>query len=403
MSSHNAAPVVTRPESALLLCCARTQMNAEKTEQLRALLREDLDWAYLLETAQCQGVIPLLYQHLHALCPEMVPEHHLERLRTGFHNNARHSLAFTAELCRILRMFEAHGIAALPFKGPVLAAAVYGNLALRQFGDLDILVHKQDILHAKELLVTQGYRLKHALTSKQEQTLLKYGCQLCLMHDAGTVVELHWAFVQRYFTFPLDPEPLWDRAKPISWGSTAILNLAPEDLLLFLCVHGTKHCWERVAWICDVAELLRVHQDLAWDVVMAQADALGSRRMLLLGLFLAGKWLGAPLPEAIWQRVQADQTVRGLAVRVGDRLFREGEISGAVKCFFHLRARERLRDRIRYSVRYFPPYFRRRAYPPNELDRQWLPLPSAFSFLYYGLRPIRLLIQYGPGFSKYFR
>jgi hypothetical protein len=88
---------------------------------------------------------------------------------------------------------------------------------------------------------------------------------------------------------------------------------------------------------------------------------------------------------------------------VGDHLFREDEISGAVKCFFHLRARERLRDRIRYSVRYFPPYFCRRVHLPNEMDRQWLPLPSAISFLYYGLRPIRLLIQYGPGFSKYFR
>ena len=32
------------------------------------------------------------------------------------------------------------GIAAIPYKGPVLAAAVYGNLALRTFSDLDILV-----------------------------------------------------------------------------------------------------------------------------------------------------------------------------------------------------------------------------------------------------------------------
>ena len=401
MPHHNATTFVTRPETALLLCCARTQMDAESAEHVRVLLREDLDWAYLFELAWRQGLIPLLYQHLDALGPEGVPDRHLERLRTGFHNNARHSLAFTAELCCTLKMFESHGIAALPFKGPVLAAAVYGNLALRQFGDLDILVHKQDVLRATELLVTQGYRPQHEMTAAQARTFLKYGCQHSLLHGNGTVVELHWAFTQRYFTFPLDPESVWNRAKPVSLSGTAVLNLSPEDLLLFLCVHGAKHCWERLAWVCDVAELLRVHPGMAWDAVMAQARVLGSTRMLWLGLFLAGAWLGAPLPEAIWQRVQADPTVRALAAQVDAQLFQEPELPNAVRCFFHLRSRERLRDRIRYCVRYFPSYFRRQVLPPNERDREWCSLPASFSFLYYGLRPIRLLIQYGPGFLKH--
>ena len=399
MMSHNGATLVTRPERALLLCCARTQMDAEKTEQLRALLREDLDWAYLLETAWRHGTMPLLYWHLNALCPEAVPDRHLERLRTGFHNNARHSLAFTAELCRILQVFEAHGIAALPFKGPVLAAAVYGNLALRQFGDLDILVHQQDILRAQELLVTQGYRLKRQSVSDQENR------QCCLVHDNGTVVELHWGFTQRYFAFPLDPRPLWNRAKPISLGGTSLLNLSPEDLLLILCVHGAKHCWERLEWICGVAELLHRHQDIAWEAVMVQASALGVMRMLLLGLFLASEWLEVTLPKAIGQRVQADPTVRALAAQVGEQLFRENRISNATKRFFHIRMRERLRDRIQYCVGYSSPYayrFCRRVLIPNERDREWVSLPASLSLLYYGLRPIRLLRQYGLGLPKHF-
>jgi hypothetical protein len=46
----------------------------------------------------------------------------------------------------------------VPYKGPVLAAAVYGHLSLRQIRDLDILVHPSEVRPAGELLISQGYR-----------------------------------------------------------------------------------------------------------------------------------------------------------------------------------------------------------------------------------------------------
>jgi hypothetical protein len=57
----------------------------------------------------------------------------------------------------------------------------------------------------------------------------------------------------------LDPKSLWERLEPIDLVGTAVLGLPLEDVLLFLCLHGFKHGWERVGWICDVTELLRVH------------------------------------------------------------------------------------------------------------------------------------------------
>ena len=37
-------------------------------------------------------------------------------------------------------------------------------------------------------------------------------------------------------------------------------NLSLENLLLVRCAHGSKHLWERLGWICDVAELIRVRK-----------------------------------------------------------------------------------------------------------------------------------------------
>src|SRR5712692_1266149 len=126
-----------RPEDVLLLYCARTRLDSGKAERLRALLNEKLDWLYLCETAMQHGMAPLVYCHLNTVAPEAVPVTWREFLRILIEDNARRALGLTARLFRVLEIFEANGILAVPYKGPALAALVYGNLALREFVDLD--------------------------------------------------------------------------------------------------------------------------------------------------------------------------------------------------------------------------------------------------------------------------
>src|SRR5437762_4085724 len=132
----------TGPEAELLLACARTTIDNRTAERIRILLREDLDWSYLFEKAHQNCIMPLLYWNLNAACAEAVPNDVLNQLRAYFQGHARHNLFRTSELLNLLRLLDEHEIPALPFKGPILAALVYGNISLRQFGDLDILVHK---------------------------------------------------------------------------------------------------------------------------------------------------------------------------------------------------------------------------------------------------------------------
>jgi len=98
-----------------------------------------------------------LYRSLSRNAPELVSKANLERLRGDFRSNVQRNLLLTAELLRLLDLFAVHGIAAAPFKGPVLAASAYEDLSLRQFSDLDVLVNRRDILKAEGLLASQGY------------------------------------------------------------------------------------------------------------------------------------------------------------------------------------------------------------------------------------------------------
>jgi hypothetical protein len=394
----------SRPETELLLCCARTDRSSETVARIETLLQERVDWEHLLRTAHRHGIAPLLYWHLDTTRLDCVPESALARLRDHSRANGLRNLFLTRELLRILKEFKVHRIPAVPYKGPTLAASVYGNLALREFYDLDILVHQHDVPKAKEVLASIGYQARYRLTSTQEAAFLRSQHEHPFRrHDGKCVVELQWRIAERHF-FPLDTERLWERLDRIPLGYNTVLNLSSEDMLLILCVHGAMHAWERLEWICDVAELIRVRrEDIGWEQLMAQANAVGGERMLLLGLFLASELLGAALPEKVSQRVRADPTVKALAQQIREQLFRDIKrpagflegYEGATTAFpLYLKVRERLPDKIRYCIRTVTAL--------TGEDWELLPLPRFLFPFYYILRMIRLTGKYGPKILKRF-
>lgn len=365
-----------RAEDQLLLCCARTQMDADHAEFLRGLLRQEVDWVYLFLAALQHGMVPLLYRNLNATCPEEVPAETLEDLRDHFAVAAARNRSLWDELLRLLKLLEARGISAVPFKGPALAALAYGDVTLRQFGDLDILVRPGHAVQARELLLAAGYR--DSLTGDQAAAYLRSrgAYNYKLLRDEGRLpVELHWAVTSRDNAFPLDLERVWQRLEPITVQGESFLHFDREDLLLVLCQHGSKHKWKRLDWICDIAELLRVSPQMDWGSVLDRACQLGCRRMLFLGLWLTEDLLGVTLPADISRRMQADPAMPLLVTQIREYLFHDAEQLAADRKWhrFRYRVRERLRDRMLYYYYDFTSRLRRTLtrttarvrYPPS--------------------------------------
>jgi Uncharacterised nucleotidyltransferase len=377
------------PHAELLLTCARVQLDEAHTQQLRSLLAyPQLDWDRLLALAARHSLLPLLARHLSALASDTIPTGVLERLRAYQQAIALRNLGLSGELVRVLRLFDEHRIPALPFKGPTLGEFAYGNPALREFGDLDLLLRPRDVPRARSHLADQGYRPQYSLTPAQEAAYLRSLRQIALEKPAGGVVELHAALSPRAFAFPLDLAALWPRRCIVKLTGQPVAAPGAEDLLLILCMHGAKHLWKSLGWICDVAELLRVQPALNWEQVRREARRLGSERLLGLGVQLAERVLQAPLPPDVSREAQRDATARALADRVLEHLFDEAEWrpGGWESAAFHLRLRERRRDGVRYCLSLL--------LAPTLADWTALPLPSPLAFLYYGVRPVRLLRKY---------
>jgi hypothetical protein len=373
------------PEAQLVLCCARVNGTAKTAGQIRALLEQDLDWGRVQRWASRHGVLPLLYRHLRATCPEAVPHTFLDQLRDYFLRNTSHNLFLADKLLQLLQVFREHDILVIPYKGPVLTALAYGHLGLREFCDLDLLVREEDLPKAAELLLARGFRLTVSLPRGLEAACVREAGELPLLHPDGTFVELHASLLRRDFHFPLDRRSLESQLRRVALVGSDVLTFSPEHQLLFLCAHGAKHLWVSLGWICDIAELLRVEPGLNWDWLFARAEALRAERMLFIGLLLSRDLLQGALPEEVVRRARADSTARALAGQVSRRLFQESDRApgGLESAIFHLRAREQPRDGIRYCLAL--------ALVPHFADWAHLSLPPLLSYLYYLVRPLRLV------------
>jgi hypothetical protein len=238
----------------------------------------------------------LLFYHLRTLPPEFLPADGFIQLSDYFQHNIKRNLVLTGEMLKLLKLFEASGIHAIPWKGPSLAASVYGDIGLREFVDLDFLVQREQVAPARDVLISQGYRPDYQLTGSWEEAFLRYQCEHVFYHEENReIVEIQWAIVPRYFSLPMDYNRLWERLEPVSFNSNQAMTLSAEDLLLVLCIHGSKHAWQRLEWICGVAELARAKKEINWARVMERAAQVRARRMLLLGVLLAGDLLDADI------------------------------------------------------------------------------------------------------------
>jgi hypothetical protein len=390
MTETSQAVATLRPEWQLLLATARVSLEPDRADRVRALLRQPLDWPWLLDMAAGHATTALLARHLTQAAPNAVPADVLSSLRDWSHDNACRNLYMTGELFRTLSLFAARGVRVVPFKGPTLAAQVYGNLVLRRFVDLDLLVAPADLPRARALLAELGYHSLLSLAPAEEDAYLATVGQMPFVNEGETcMVELHARIAPRDFHFPLGLASLWPRLGSVSLMGREVCTLSGEDLLLVLCAHGAKHGWRCLGWVCDVAELLRTGHALDWPAVHAEARGLHCERLLLLGLLLAHDVLQAPVPQRLLRRARAAATVRALAAAVIRRLPHDGGVPalGLRNALFQLRARERLRDGVRYALSL--------ALTPTVADWTAVRAPASLSFVHYLLRPLRLAGKYG--------
>ncbi len=366
-----------------MLCCARTFITPQTKFRIKEIATQGLDWQAFLQLVALHGVRPLVHQSLHAICWEALPEAARQELSQFYSANSTKNRLLAGELLHLLQLFESEHILALPFKGPVLAAVSYGDLALREFTDLDILIRERDVPTAREILSNQGYR------SNAASTIVTRDVNVDELRSAATgiSVELHWQFSPRRFVPTIVAEDVWKGIETRVILGREVWSFSAQDMFLFLAAHGAKHNWSSLKWVCDLAEFLRSNPEFDWTQLFKRAEALGAGRTCRLGIYLAAELLEAEVPASVASQVRADRQVTYLAEDVRRRIQEPQDVDTISSQIFNLRLKERLRDKIRYV------FLQGTQYSGEE--ERFVPLPPKLSFLYIFVRPIWLLRRYG--------
>jgi hypothetical protein len=379
------AVVAKSPEMEVLAICARLELSESEVSEISKLLSSGIDIKLLGDLAARHRLTSFLERFCRQH-PTMVPTEFEVSLRNRVRLLGIRNLGMVAELIRIVDLLAENSIPAVPYKGPVLTEQLYGTVAMRPMQDLDILIMREDLPRIEALLTDMGYESSHTLSGfgKWYKDRTAHHAAWRRRRD-DMLVELHWGVARDTMAFQPDVPGLIARAGEIEWRGRTVRQIDPEEMFIFLCVHGTGHRWAALEWLMMVAELCRQMPSLDWGRLRAYAQATGVRRELHLSVILLVEILDAQVPDELFDEACDDRAATRLARQcTSDFTSARSTIGQLRKFLFMVALKARLRDKIRcvlvegLEILIFP-----LIYP----DRSLSPLVACLSLM---TRPFRL-------------
>lgn len=361
------------PAARLLVACAAGRKPST----------EGVDWPEFLELSARHGMRALAHRALdHGGAP--VPAEAARSLWLASVERQRCNAILSLELARVAWALEANGIACIPFKGPTLSLAAYGDTGLREFGDLDVLVHSCDVEAAQHTLGALGYRPEYPIPDHAQRALVHAHkhYDIVLRGAAGNLVELHW---RTDADFPVEqPHDSWWESRPrVMLAGHAMRSFTASELMLVLLIHGSKHHWASLHWLADIAAL-NEREPIDWTWIRERAGQLHCLRRAALGTRLARDLLGAgiaPMP------CEDDPRIARLATRLAAEIFApEAEAGASTLLARNLTLFDTLHGQVRHVID--------SVFAPTFADWTRWRLPAALAFLYFPLRLARLSGKY---------
>lgn len=375
------------PESEFVLRLLQRAGGADLSNtRLEAIADAGPDWNVILNLVSQHRLSSVLRGTLNDLAIDP-PQEVTRTLDARYREYSIGNLSHSRQLYELSDLFESNAIAALPYKGPVLAEAAYGGIGDRAFGDLDFLVAKDDVKTACDILERHGYeRINFSdvpVETLVDGTVFRWGKEFRFVdRDGGLPVELRFGFIGGNRSDSAVFADLWDRRMPTALAGRTVSALSPEDRALLLLVHGTKHGWRQLLWVYDIALILG--QDIDWKAVLTRADTHNWRNAVLYGLAVTAELTGLSIPETVQTELDssrlcswgARQTVGRLQEGLDENLLYLEPITTSVF----------LNDNL-YSA------FLEGAdeiLAPRKADHDWITLPTHLHPLYRLVRPCRL-------------
>lgn len=323
----------------LLIHCAQSHFAGEPRAATEELVRQGIDWEYLLASAGRHGLLPLLWHRLRDLDGELIPPPVVSRLKHAYYASLVRNMRLGDDLEQVVTALRQAGVEIIVLKGGALARTVYANLASRPMADLDFLVRPEDMERIGTVLEAIGFRLSSSIPAHMRSFQKRFGGGLVWLrpHEGHTTfldVQHHLIGVDWcWHSFRVEPDRLWKAARPLSLNGTQTWQLSAEDTLVHLCLHPPLHHGYAAPFMgyVDMDRVIsQAGPDFSWPRFVERVERFQVRTAVYYGLLRVQRMLGTPLPaevlEALWPG-----GLRLRALRLLAPLDEEAVLQGAAK------------------------------------------------------------------------
>lgn len=281
-------------EMRLLLGCYRRVLCTLSEAEWQALLTQmhTVDIARFLDITHYHRAELLVQNTLVKPYKKELPLHLVQPLTQAAQTITYQQLALTRCALTVHKTLSQQGIAHCYLKGPALSYALGGTQPLRYSADLDLVVAHRDLLRVDACLRTLHFVPSTPFTHIQRYT--RQGASFTkdihyFSQTSEAVIEVHWK-THLYELLLNTDTPNWQQAIVTSDGlHLPVLN--DYDNAIYLCFHAAKHHWQRLRWLLDVAEWMRLKQ-LDWATLLQQAESHHVGPAILQTAFLLQTWFG---------------------------------------------------------------------------------------------------------------
>ena len=349
--------------------------------------------------ADRQSMLPILYIGLSDNSRETVSKGFLDKLRTFYERNRLENLFLAKELHKVTKLLEANNIPAVPYKGPILGKILHGNYSIRHAGDLDILVAPSNLLNAAELLLSVGYSTNPKLSGTQMFAYQRYsnGHHISFSKpDSGLNVELHWNIAPKHIVSNVIFEEIIYKAIAED-GDNGVRLLAQDDLVLMLNVHLRNHIWNHLDLLFDMATLVKKSEAIDLDKLYSRAAQIGGTSSLMVTLHIIKTLFCIGFKHDGLNSTSKDKELEQFSSQMIKQLFsdqtRNSEDFNFEGLLIHSKAIRGTRARLRNMGEI--------VFRPNLWDVLTTDLPPWLNWVYFVIRPFRLLRKYGFKLIRY--
>jgi len=387
----NLLPYLSEELYFLLVCSQSTHDKEDRQFIYSYIQKTQFNFETIIGLATSHGILPLVYKAVKESLKDtsVANIHILPTLKLHYMSIVQKNMSMSSELIKVLHTLKMEHILALAFKGPTLAQIAYGDITLRQYGDIDILIKIKDRRKTINIMTEAGYIPEIILNPNTENTFFTHVNVIAFYHPISKIrIEIHWELLAKNYAISWKEADLWQTQTSIEINNHQIPTLSTEQFLLYLCAHSAKHLYERLEWICDIDRSVRSNPDINWEIVNSEALKLGLSRIVYLSLALCETLFALELPQIMKEKSQTDKVMQKLKNTIIKQNFRH--TTAPEKSYSHFillwKMREKLSDKLRFTfLGIFSPKFD---------DFLFIQLPTQLSFLYILFRPYRLIKKY---------